>query len=273
MFRTPDFLQDTPLFKRLIPSLSKRYAKWLKPRFMIESRHGVNLLLDQLNLVDRVVLTRGYWEKKQLDYLLSVSTKLRQTQQTQSSMLFLDIGSHWGLYSIVMKKHFPDIEVIAFEPEVVNHAQLLANLLINDMLSEAQVHRVAVSDHEGEIYLTRPEHNRGVTHVTEGVESVPSRNAVVEKVRCLTVDSLLGTVKDTVIVAKIDVEGHEVSVLRGMARLLRDNQCLLQIESFPENMPMLENLMTEAGFSRLKTIDRDHYFTNSSAFSKNADVD
>lgn len=261
MFRTPDFLQKAPLFKRLIPSLSKRYAKWFRPRFLIERRHGVNLLLDQCNLVDRVILTRGYWEKEQLDYLLSATARLRQAH---GSLLFLDIGSHCGLYSVVMKHHFPDIEAIAFEPEAVNHAQLNANLLINDMLGAVQVHRLALSDHAGEIYLTRPKDNRGVTHVADSVDHDPADDAVTDKVQCQTLDALLSR-NNAAIVAKIDVEGHEIPVLRGMRRLLLENRFVLQIESFSNNFPQLQELMSQLGYAHVRTIDRDHYFSNSEA--------
>ena len=74
-------------------------------------------------LLDKKVAVELY-EHDQIDYL---TRSLQSVQPT----VFLDIGSHAALYSIVLKQHFPEMEVHAFEPDRTNLCQLYANLFVN----------------------------------------------------------------------------------------------------------------------------------------------
>ena len=79
---------------------------------------GLKLLLDSNNLVDRHMDTNGVYEPEQLSFL---------TEQiaTHNCKFFIDVGSHWGLYTLWLRKTFGDkVRYIAFEPDNQNRQQL-----------------------------------------------------------------------------------------------------------------------------------------------------
>jgi hypothetical protein len=66
------------------------------------------------------------------------------------------------------------------------------------------------------------------------------------------------------IAIKIDVEGHELAVLKGMRELLLNNDCGLMMEVWghvPENCRAVNELMSELGYTRAaKDIEPDTHF-------------
>jgi FkbM family methyltransferase len=259
MLYTPRLFRDTPVLKRLIPSVLKRYARLCKHRYVVERRLGIAMLLDQRNSVDRNLLLKGVWEPAQLARLTALARQL--VAGPGGARVFLDIGAHWGLYSILMRKTGAFERVIAFEPEPVNLAQLAGNLFVNEMVGHIELHPVALSDHDDTLTIVAgPASNRGSAQVASAMSpDTPAGTPV----RCYRLDSLV-TVSDCRCVIKIDVEGHEPSVLAGMQRLLRDNRCVLQIESFSPLAQELPRLLG-SGYRHLGSIGNDHYFSNTDA--------
>ena len=61
---------------------------------------------------------------------------------------------------------------------------------------------------------------------------------------------------------KIDVEGHEKSVVIGSQNFLKNNSCLLQVEvSKNEELEEVDNLMKSLGYSLVNKI-QDYYYSN-----------
>lgn len=253
MFAPPPSLLNIPILKRLIPSILRRYAAVFKHRYSVESRLGVLMLLDQKNLIDKNLLVRGVWEPEQLSTLTRLIRE--HCMETEPPRIFLDIGAHWGLYSILMAKTGQFDRILAFEPEPTNFAQLQGNLFVNQAVGAIEAHHLAASDHNGEVAIKAgPDFNRGRTLVSNkigtGEKGIP----------CRRLDDFLD-LENACIVAKIDVEGHEAAVLSGMSDLLRRNHCLLQIESFGEDTHTIESLLGE-GYRQLQRIGDDYYFSN-----------
>ena len=63
------------------------------------------------------------------------------------------------------------------------------------------------------------------------------------------------------IVAKIDVEGHELQVLAGATGFLRANVGVLQIEAF-RTVPELDALLAGLGYARIFRMKNDYYYSN-----------
>lgn len=257
MFYTPRFLLHIPVFKRLVPSVLKRYAKWFKQRFIVEKRYGIRMLLDQRNSVDRNLLLKGVWEPEQLERLTAASQSL-STRQWETRV-FLDIGAHWGLYSILMHRTGCFDRIIAFEPEATNLAQLMGNLFVNELVGKIEVRNVALSDRDGVLSMEPgPTSNRGGARV-----ALDSREQAVgrEVVPCCRLDALL-QLQNAMVVIKIDVEGHELAVLQGMQRLLQQNCCFVQIESFGEQAVERVQRALGGGYHWVGTVGDDHYYSN-----------
>ena len=65
---------------------------------------------------------------------------------------------------------------------------------------------------------------------------------------------------DKVLIVKIDVEGYEQAVIKGMENLLRNNRCLLQVEVFDPSLEAFVSTMGMLGYRLIIEIGPDRYF-------------
>lgn len=217
---------------------------------------GLYLLLDQSNFVDRHLLFKGIWELDQVERLCEL---VKEAQRVDQPTLFLDIGAHGALYSLLINERIECERIIAFEPVSSNLVQLRANLLLNNALSRVEVIEAAVGESEGVMrFVVAVDENRGRSRIMTG--AVESGEKVIE-VAVTMVDRVVDC-RDTLIVAKIDVEGAELSVLRGMSKLLAQNRVILQIECNQRSVKDLDAALLPFGLRRVDEIEADYYYVN-----------
>lgn len=145
----------------------------------------------------------------------------------QRGRVALDIGAYTGLYSIVAAMRGAD--VWALEPMPANFWRLGVNCDINKQRVMALA--VAASDRDG---LTKLHFSRH-TPLTTGasIEAGIKGHTDEITVNCITVDSL--NLKDVAAI-KIDVERHEVAVLRGAMETIRRDRPPMIIETLDDQM-------------------------------------
>ena len=147
----------------------------------------------------------------------------------QPGMVVIDIGAHVGYYTLIAAKQVSTTgRFYAFEPDQDNHSLLLKNIELNGY-DNVTVTNKAVSDRVGrsELFLTNLDSGRHSMYH----HGLPERGSV--SIDTTTVDSFLESEKwPTVDVVKIDVEGAEVTVLTGMAELLKRSANLKLIIEF-----------------------------------------
>jgi FkbM family methyltransferase len=116
---------------------------------------------------------------------------------------------------------------ILFEPDRRNRVHLNANLLINDLLdANLQIYDVALGAEPGRFRLVPgPERDIGLSQIVETAKA--GEGYEVDVVRFDDLVPLSGRT----LAIKIDVENYERKVLAGMARTLRDNRGMAQIEA------------------------------------------
>jgi FkbM family methyltransferase len=136
----------------------------------------------------------------------------------------LDIGANIGYATSVLARRVGSRgRVLSFEAHPDVYGELRANVSAWRAAlpgTALDAHWVALSDRRGSVGLEVPEdfaRNRGVCRVPDGPAS-PGRGRCVT-VPCDTLDDLLGAA-GRVGVAKMDVEGHEATVLRGARAVL-----------------------------------------------------
>ena len=144
----------------------------------------------------------------------------------------IDVGANAGIYAAILARYFG--QVICIEPNPTCASYLKAVLPSRCVLVER-----AVSDEEGFAELTVPifnkvlETTRGTissTNVLEGSEAEVQRI----KVGVTTLDHILASppfkVKGRISFLKVDVEGHELQVLKGAKALLSKHKPVVMTE-------------------------------------------
>ncbi len=180
---------------------------------------------------DRRILQQGWYDTSLLGqsarFIVTSRTQLAHIDATwrEEAMLrrmidyvhdndvVYDVGANIGIVTLALLLHRGErtITVHAFEPEPNNAAALRGNLAANRC--EATVHAAALGDHTGEAELFVDPHIGGGSH------SLVRRGSAVVRVPITTADHLAETAGVPQCV-KIDVEGAELAVLRGMSHLL-----------------------------------------------------
>jgi FkbM family methyltransferase len=241
--------------RKTAASFLKRFYMLTAGGYSVGSAYGARFLFDWRHSLDKKVALELY-EHDQIAYLGAMLDGLRPD-------LFVDIGAHAALYSIVMKTRRPELEVHAFEPDRTNLCQLYANLFVNRLQNDIRVHEHGLSDREGTVSFDTSEETS-----SRGTRRISSSGNTQIQVRRL--DDVLADSSRTAMI-KIDVEGHECQVVNGARAFLSSNRCFLQIESSGANLALLTAKLGELGYQRVKTLcGHDHYFTNIDGLSRPA---
>jgi FkbM family methyltransferase len=195
----------------------------LSDQIGIFDRMGFKLLLNQASIVDRCLVHTGSWEPVQLAFMASITEKLRGRKNTA----FLDIGSYFGLYSLIALRSKAFEKLYAFEGDRNNYAHLQANLLLNGAIGPISTFNNAVSEKSGTVNFwdsrSHPDGNYGGVGIVD--ESDARQKYTVEAI------SIDETIKGegAHILMKLDVEGHEEFVLRGMRYTVSRNKVVMQL--------------------------------------------
>lgn len=246
---------------KLRRSVLKRIFRVFGRRFIVARRMGALFLLDQLNLIDRRLLVGRGWEIKQIACLKGLIEKYRQSGR---KAVFLDIGAHGGLYSILFATRLSFDQIIAFEPSPVNATQLRANLYMNGLLDRVEVIAKAAGEEAGVASFSEVlEHNRGLSRLVAATPPLRFANSLIQ-VEVARVDAE-APVENAFVAAKIDVEGAELSVVNGMTGLFAANDIVLQVECNDRKFEALRTALASHGFRLLGAIGEDRYFTNCAA--------
>jgi len=132
-----------------------------------------------------------------------------------------DIGANMGVYTIWMSKFInQDGEIHSFEPDSENFNKLTTHISINSIKDRTYANNYALGELVGYAYFTTT--LDGENHITEANKPDAFR------VKVSTLDQYVKTKRINFIkYMKIDVEGFELSVLKGAVDLLRNKKILI----------------------------------------------
>jgi FkbM family methyltransferase len=133
--------------------------------------------------------------------------------------IVLDIGAHWGGFSVCFANLVGNEgKVFSFEPSSKNYRILRKNIQINK-LSNIEVSKYAVGDKEDFVKLK-------IASTSSGHNSIARDNLLFEKeevVKQIKIDKFLKEKEiKNINFIKIDVEGYELEVLKGMKETIRN---------------------------------------------------
>ena len=149
----------------------------------------------------------------------------------------LDIGAHIGALTVPMARLIgPEGTVYAFEPQRKIYRELVHNIKLNELSNVVPLH-FAVSSKTGIIEMnTDPRADDGVAAIGEGGEEVEAR----------TIDSFGFS---DVSLMKIDVEGHELEVLRGAEKTIGALHPVIIVEIWKRNLDDVIPALEGYGYS------------------------
>lgn len=170
--------------------------------------------------------------------------------------VILDIGANTGIYSIASAAMSGGSQIYSFEPNPVNYRRLLKNIEINSF-TNITTFQQAVGAFKGAIGFTVPEKDM-ISDTSSALESfskstysgdIEWKNIEAEQI--MLDDFCSDLTLDKVDLIKIDVEGYELSVLKGASKLIERFRPTILIESFlnEEKRKYLEDLVVSNNYT------------------------
>lgn len=227
--------------------LNYRYNTFIKVEDDI-SEKIFHLYLREDSFMEKVIFENGLygkWEKESLKIWAELS---------KISGTILDIGANTGIFSMIAQANNPAALIIAVEPVDVNFEVLSKNITKNEFIIKAE--KIALSDKSGKAkmfmlkdrlnYMTsvnddryaNAPHVKGHHQVVEIEVDIKPFVYLAEKYKLQKIDLI-----------KIDVEGHEFSVLSSMLPYIEKHKPALLIEVIgAENAIALNKMFKNLGY-------------------------
>ncbi|GAA5036494.1 hypothetical protein GCM10011506_30360 [Marivirga lumbricoides] len=144
---------------------------------------------------------------------------------------FLDIGVNIGQTLLKLKSIYPDSKYIGFEPNP-HCLSYLSNLTHSNSISNTTILPVAASDKTSLIELLFD--NDSLTDSAAGISKF-YRKGTKRKINILELDPhlILNLKEKEIGLIKIDVEGSELEVLKGLKQIIENNKPIIFIEILP----------------------------------------
>ena len=139
--------------------------------------------------------------------------------------VFIDVGAHWGFFSLQAATHAAGVGVLAFEPDPTNASILFRNVTESGLVNKIAVVSAACGDTSDIAPLVA---NSTMMHSIRGIGLKPPFARGVSKwVPVVTLDEALARFPQAAgrrIVLKVDAEGFEPQVVAGAAAMLRSGR-------------------------------------------------
>ena len=183
------------------------------------------LLKSSINLFD--IIDKHIHQKKILNFFKKKRLNLNS---------FIDVGSHKGLYTDLFVKNFKLRQIIMFEPQIKIYQFLIKKYKKNKKI---QIYNKAVSNKKS-VQILRLNHHDLTTTLSKlnnknfylklkailfGVKDMTYSNTKIKTIRLL--DILKSKKLKKIDLLKIDTEGHELEVLEGLDKEIKNIKYIL----------------------------------------------
>jgi FkbM family methyltransferase len=177
----------------------------------------------------------------------------------------IDIGANHGFFACYAAQQ--GARVLAFEPNPSVFQRLVKNIAANGFETRITARPWAIAEHRGEAQLLRTEKLGGGMSTIVPEFAQGSGIAVIEQVTvpCYTLSDVLEMFQLSVVrVCKMDAEGSEVAILRGVKPTHRESLHSMVMEYHPEAYPLHQLLSTVVGWGthQISFMDEKTYSGN-----------
>jgi FkbM family methyltransferase len=252
------FFAKLPIFKRLIPSIGIRVLRLFKKNRGYFKIREINFYLDFLDPIDRQIIIHKKYENDQVLFLENQMKKVLFDY-------FLDIGANSGYYSFYFANKFKDLKVRAFEPNF-DAFNKFKKTLNKNLFENIKIFNFGLSDQEKKVKmysLITHDYTHSNSVIFEYFNDADIDNYKIFEAPLKLGDNLFNFSQKK-LVLKIDVEGHEIHILKGLIKNLLDNKCLILIEISDEKFSEVSDFLTKNSFKQIfKSKYRlDYVYTN-----------
>src|SRR6056300_133930 len=230
-----------PILKRLIPSISLRILKILNKNRGFFRVKEFEMFLDFLDPIDREIILTQEFEKQEVDFLLG-QIKFNKINY------FLDVGANCGYYSLKISKEIQNIRILSFEPNTEAYFKfsntLKKNLNLATKIKMKSMFKFGYAQTGGTSVIDKNSSNEYFTFFADFKIGDDYFKQIGKK-----------------IAIKIDVEGHELKVLKGIQNIIKKNSCIIQIEIFKKNFEDVNSFLLSFGYKNFHQVKiRSNYF-------------
>ena len=238
-------------FDAILPPAFRRWTTTVRVVTLHQMGLGYMMWLEPQELSDY----EGEFEQGERDFLEALMTHLRPGETV------LDVGAHWGEFALPLAKLLGENgRVLAFEPDGRAYQRLVDHVKLNG-LSNIQTLKMGLGEEDGEAKIF---FGGGNCPSIVPLENDATRRSASEKIEIVRGDTFFAREKLPIPRAvKIDVEGFEYAVLRGLCGTLSSPTCrLICVEVHPEVLPpgvnteTITNLLRSCGFEEFKIEQR-----------------
>src|SRR5919108_1715140 len=174
---------------------------------------------------------------------------------------FVDVGANVGYYSLKLAKEYSSmgVTIIAIEAHPGNYKALRKNVELNDFKCITTINK-AVADHNGIVTMyeridTRNRVRSEFYSLSDGFiheSNVVRPDGGSLEIECDTLDNILRDQR--VDVMKIDIEGAEVSALKGASQILKKLRKII-VEVHGANFDKVMQILSDTHNFRCETIE------------------
>lgn len=192
--------------------------------FLYTSVDNLKFYLYPGELIDRKIYVHGIFERRFLEFI---------TSKFQDSSTMLDIGANIGNHSIFCSQYFKKVH--SFEPNPIVLDRLRKNIEINN-IHNIVVHPYGAGYKDGKYpFFINESGNLGASHIVkeENVELLKAvrKNERELSIQVVNVDEYLSTQEiEQIDFVKIDVEGFELDVIKGMKNTIKKYRPIVSFE-------------------------------------------
>jgi len=194
-------------------NVSRPFLRRMRARLIVRVNGAGQMCVDTADVTGRTIAVTGAWEP----HVTEVFSRLLSPGD-----VCIDVGAHVGYYTLLASKLVgPRGHVYAMEPASATYAELRRNLELNEVSNVTALNLAAgAADGRGILY-DAPPGNAGRASMQEPAnvsDNLPARSSEVDVLRVASVVAPEHHSRLTLV--KIDVEGFEFDVLRGLEPLL-----------------------------------------------------
>lgn len=192
----------------------------------VKSSFGFWYAGDVLDMADIAygIVNNGAVEKEETDLVAKI---LKLLMKQKDDICFYDIGANSGYYGILAAYlGRGKIKCYSFEPQMEYFNCLKESIYLNRLEGVMAPFNLALSDKDGEVDIYGGGSGASLEKSFLGAGDFPKRKIKIEKLDDLAKKENLES-PDFV---KIDVEGHELSVLRGAESVIKNSLPIMFIE-------------------------------------------